>query len=97
MCARMPPFREVIEQERRQWMPFRRALSKKDQVVFDRMFAEATQQLQTEVSLGRLWRFEGVLMAVLLAHEQRTEQIRMHLEAVSVEKHLRDVNRPEGH
>lgn len=96
MSPRMLSFSQVIEQERRRWMPFRRALSKEDQAVFDRMFAEATQQLQVEVQLGRLWRFEGVIMAVLLAHEQRLEQIRMRLEAVTVEKHLRDENRPAG-
>ena len=85
----MLSFREVIEQERRRWMPFMRALSKEDQAMFDRMLAEAAQQLQTEVYLGRPWRFEVVLMTVLLVHEQRLEQIRMRLEAVSVETHLR--------
>jgi hypothetical protein len=41
MSPRMQPFRQLIEQERRRWMPFRRALSKEDQAVFDRMLAEA--------------------------------------------------------
>ena len=31
-----------------------------------RMFACAKQRLQAEVQLGRLWRFEAVLVAVLL-------------------------------
>jgi hypothetical protein len=92
----MQPFSQVIEQERRRWMPFRRALSKEDQAVFDRMFACATQQLQAEVQLGRPWKFEAVLMALLLAHEKLIDQARMRLEAVSVEKHLPDGNRPEG-
>jgi hypothetical protein len=70
------------------WMPFRRALSKEDQAVFDRMFGCATQQLQAEVQLGRPWTFEAVLMAVLLAHEKQLEQVRMRLEAVSMEEHL---------
>ena len=96
MSPRMLPFSQVIEQERRRWMPFRRALSKEDQAVFDRMFACATQQLQAEVQLGRPWRFEAVIMAVLLAHEKRIEQVRMRLEAVSAEKHLPDGNPPEG-
>lgn len=93
MSPRMLSFRQVIEQERRRWMPFRRALSKDDQEAFDRMFADATQQLQTEVYLGRPWRFEVVLVAVLLAHEQRLEQIRMRLEAISAETH-RPVRNP---
>jgi hypothetical protein len=55
----MQPFSQVIEQERRRWVPFRRALSKDDQEAFDRMFACAMQQLRAEVPLGRPWRFEG--------------------------------------
>jgi hypothetical protein len=94
MNPRMLSCHQVIAQERRRWMPFRRALSKEDQESFDRMCAEATQPLQTEVSLGRPWRFEVVLMAVLLAHEQQLEQIRMRLEAVRVETHLPEGNPP---
>jgi hypothetical protein len=82
------------EQEMRCWMPFRRALSKEDQEACDRMFACATQPLQTEVLLGRPWRFEVVLMAVLSAHAQRLEQLRMRLEAISAETHLPEVNPP---
>jgi hypothetical protein len=37
MSPRMRPFSQMIEQERRRWMPFRRALSKEDQGAFDRM------------------------------------------------------------
>jgi hypothetical protein len=73
-------------------MLFRRALSKEDQAVFDRMFACATQPLQTEVPLGRPWTFEAVLMAVLLAHEKRLDQVRMRLEAINTEKRLLDGN-----
>jgi ketosteroid isomerase-like protein len=82
----MLPFSQVIEQERRRWMPFRRALSKEDQAAFDRMFACATQQLQAEVPLGRPGRFEAVIMAVLLAHEKLLDQVRKRLETVSAEK-----------
>ena len=55
-------FSQMIEQERRRWMPFRRALSQEDQEAFDRMFACAKQQVQAEVQLWRLWRFEAVIM-----------------------------------
>jgi len=67
---------QVIEQERRRWMPFRRALSNEDQGVFARMFACAKQQLQAEVQRGRPWAFEAVIMAVLLAHERGGEDER---------------------
>ena len=93
MSSRMMPYSQVIEQERRRWMPFRRAWSKEDQEAFDRMFACATQQVQAEVQLGRPWRFEAVLMAVLLAHEKRLDQVRMRLEAIGAESRRR---MPEG-
>jgi hypothetical protein len=86
MSPRIMPFSQVIEQERRRWMPFRRALSMEDQKAVDRMLACATQQLQAVVRLGRPWTFEAVLMAVLCAHAKRLEQVRMSLEAFSAEK-----------
>jgi hypothetical protein len=89
----MMPFSQMIEQERRRWMPFRRALAKEDQEAFDRMFVCAKEQVQAEVRLGRPWTFEAVVMAVLLAHEKRLDQVRMRLEAVRVEEHRR---MPEG-
>jgi hypothetical protein len=35
MSPRMISFTQVIEQERRRWMPFRRVLSKEDQEALD--------------------------------------------------------------
>jgi hypothetical protein len=80
MSPQMMPCSQVIEQERRRWMPFRRALSKEDQEAFDRMFACAKQQLQAEVQLGQPWRFEAVLMAVLLAHEKKVVELVRRIE-----------------
>ena len=90
MSPRMLSFSQLIGQERRRWVPFRRARSREDQEAFDRMFACVTQPLQSEVQLRRPWRFEAVIMAVLLAHEKRIEQVRMRLEVISMEKHLSD-------
>ena len=59
MSPRLLPFSQVIEQERRRWVPFRRALSMEDQEACDRMCACATQPLQAEVEMGRPWRFEA--------------------------------------
>lgn len=94
MRPRMQSFRQVIEQERRRWMPFRRALLKEDQAVFDRLFAAATQQLQVEIPLGRPWRFETLIMAICMAHEKRLEQVRMRLEAIRTETHRPTGNLP---
>jgi hypothetical protein len=60
------------------------------------MFECAKQQVQAEVLLGRPWKFEAVLMAVLLAHEKLLNQVQRRLEAISAEKHVPDGNPPEG-
>jgi hypothetical protein len=39
----MMPFNQVIEQERRRWMHFRRTLAQEDQGAFDRMLVCAMQ------------------------------------------------------
>jgi hypothetical protein len=86
MSPRMMPFSQMIEQERRRWMPFRQALSKEDQGAFDRMLACAKQQVQAEVLLGRPWTFEAVVMAVLLAHETRMGEILRRLEELKASR-----------
>jgi hypothetical protein len=48
------------------------------------MFAWAQQQVQAEVQLGRPWRFEAVLVAVLLAHEKRMEEMVGRLEELKI-------------
>jgi hypothetical protein len=73
MGTTRPPFSQLIAQERRRWAPLRRALSNEDRAAFDRMGACATQQLRAAGRLGRLWRGEAVLVAVLLAQEKRVE------------------------
>jgi hypothetical protein len=57
------------------------------------MLVCAKQQVQAAVLLGWPWTFEAVLMAVLLAHEKRLDQVRRRLEAVSEENRRR---MPEG-
>jgi hypothetical protein len=80
MNPRMMPFSQMIEQERRRWMPFQQALAKEDQEAFDRMLECAKRRLQAEVQLRRPWGCETVVMAVLLEHEKRVEQVLRRLE-----------------
>jgi hypothetical protein len=94
MSLRMLSFNQIVEPERRRWIPCRCVLSKDDQEACDRMFACAKEPLHAEVQLGRPWRLEVMLMAVLSAHAKRLEQARTRVEAISVEKHLREWNPP---
>jgi hypothetical protein len=45
MGKTLPPFSELIEQERRRWAPFRRALSQPDADAFDSLLAGITRHL----------------------------------------------------
>jgi hypothetical protein len=53
ISPQMRPFSQVIERERRRWMPFRRALSQENQEACDRLCACATQDVQVKIQLRR--------------------------------------------
>jgi hypothetical protein len=71
MGRTLPPFSARIEEERRRWMPFKKALPKTDQPIFDRLFDCATLQVQAGVCVSRPWAFEPIVMAIVL--EQREQ------------------------
>jgi hypothetical protein len=80
MGRTLPPFSQLIEAERRRWAPFRRALSKEDQAAFDRLFDCAKRHVQAGVMGSRPWPFETIVMAVLLEHQKRVEEMVRRLE-----------------
>jgi hypothetical protein len=69
------PFSQVVEQQRRKWMPFKRALRKQDQEAFERVFECAKRQVQTEVYFPRSGSLEALMLAVLLEHQRRIEEV----------------------
>ena len=75
MGKTLPPFSQLIEQERRRWAPFKRALPKEDQAIFDRLFDCAKLHIQAGVMVSRPWPFETIVMAVLLEQEKLIEQL----------------------
>ena len=80
-------FGQMIEQERRRWMPFRRALSQEDQEAFDRMFACTKQPVQADVQLWRPWPFETIVMAILWEQEKRVGQLLQQIEEEETSGH----------
>jgi hypothetical protein len=70
MGKTLPPLSQLIEAERRRWAPFKRALLKEDQAVFDRLFDGAKLHIQAGVMVSRPWPFETIVMAVLLEQEK---------------------------
>jgi hypothetical protein len=80
MGKTLPPFSQLIEAERRRWAPFKRALPKADQPLFDRLFDCAKLHIQAGVLVSRPWPFETIVMAILLDHEKRIAQLMRQLE-----------------
>ena len=83
MGRTLPPFSQLIEAERRRWAPFRRALPKADQVIFDKLFDCAKLHVEAGVMVSRPWPFETIVLAVLLEHQKRIDQLRDKLHALN--------------
>ena len=75
MGKTLPPFSQLIEDERRRWAPFKRALRKADQAAFDRLFDCAKLHIQAGVMVSRPWPFETIATELLLEHEKRITQL----------------------
>jgi hypothetical protein len=71
MGKTLPPFSSLIEQERHRWMPFKKALPKSDQPIFDWLFDCAKLHIQAGVMVARPWAFETIVMAILLEQQKR--------------------------
>jgi len=75
MGKTLPPFSQLIEYERRRWAPFKRALPKADQPLFDRLFDCAKLHIQAGVMVPRAWPFETIVMAIVLEQQKQVERL----------------------
>ena len=75
MGKTLPPFSQLIEAERRRWMPLKKILPKADQSIFDRLFDCAKLHIQAGVMVSRPWPFETIVMAVLLEQHKQLERL----------------------
>jgi hypothetical protein len=75
MGKTLPPFSQLVDNERRRWVPFKRALPKKDQVIFDRLFDCAKLHIQAGVMVSRPWPFETIVMAMVLEQHKQVERL----------------------
>ena len=82
MGKTLPPFSQLIEYERRRWAPFKRALPKEDQAIFDRLFDCAKLHIQAGVMVSRPWPFETIVMAILLEQHKQLERAERLLDAL---------------
>jgi hypothetical protein len=82
MGKMLPPFSQLIEQERRRWVPFRRTLPTADQAVFDRLFDCAKLHVQAGVMVSRPWPFETIAMAIMLEQQKQLERVQRLIDAL---------------
>jgi hypothetical protein len=75
MGKTLPPFSHLIEYERRRWAPFKRALPKADQAIFDRLFDCAKLHIQAGVMVSRPWPIETIVMAIFLEQQKQLERL----------------------
>jgi hypothetical protein len=80
MGKTLPPFSSLIEQERRRWIPFKRALPKVDQALFDRLFDCAKLHIQAGVMVARPWPLETIVMAIVLEQQKKVERLQSLLD-----------------
>ena len=81
MGRTLPTFNLQLEREMEEWRPFRRALRREDQEVFDRLFALAKRHMAEAAYVARPVPFDTLVMAILLemqkAIEMRNEEKRI--------------------
>jgi hypothetical protein len=75
MGKTLPPFSQLIEAERRRWMPFKKALPKANRSIFNRLLDCPKLHVQAGVMVSRPWPFETVVMAILLEQHTQVEQL----------------------
>jgi hypothetical protein len=88
MGKTLPPFSSLIEQERRRWVPFKKALPKADQPLFDRLFDCAKLHIQAGVMVARPWPFETIVMAIVLEQQKQLERPQSLLDELESHKQV---------
>jgi hypothetical protein len=87
MSKTLPPFSQLMEGERRRWMPLKNALPKADQEIFDRLFDCVKLHIQAGVMMSRPWPFEAMVMAILLERHKQLERLERLLDALEGRDH----------
>lgn len=88
---------QLVAQEEAYWAPFRRALRKEDQAIFDRLFAAARHHSAPAHYASHSTPFDSILMAMILETMKTVEALRTRLEQLesgrqSVTPQLEDGN-----
>lgn len=73
---------QLVAQEEAYWAPFRRALRKEDQMIFDRLFAAARHHTAPAHYASHSTPFDSILLAMVLEAMKAVEALRQRLDAL---------------
>ena len=73
---------QLVAQEEAYWAPFRRALRKEDQEVFDRLFAAARHHSAPAHYASHATPFDSMLLAMLLEAMKVVEALRQRVDVL---------------
>ncbi|OFX15902.1 MAG: hypothetical protein A2V59_10860 [Armatimonadetes bacterium RBG_19FT_COMBO_69_19] len=74
---------QLVAQEEAYWAPFRRALRKEDQLVFDRLFAAARHHTAPAHYASHSTPFDSILLAMVLEAMKAVEALGRRLDALT--------------
>ncbi len=74
---------QLVAQEEAYWTPFRRALRKEDQAVFDTLFAAARHHTAPAHYASHATPFDSMLLAMLLEAMKAVEALRVRLDELT--------------
>lgn len=76
MGRTLPTFSIYLDHEMEAWRPFRRALRKEDQEVFDRLFTLAKRHMAEAACAARPVPFDTLVLTILLEQQKQIEELR---------------------
>lgn len=74
---------QLVAQEEVYWAPFRRALRKEDQAVFDRLFAAARHHTAPAHYASHSTPFDSILLSMVLEAMKAVEALQKRLDALT--------------
>lgn len=80
------PYSQVLEQEKRRWQKFRRALRREDQAHLDRLFELARLHTQAGAYASQPWPLEVILMSILVEQQKTLAALQERLRRLEENK-----------
>ncbi|MFC7070502.1 hypothetical protein [Halobaculum lipolyticum] len=85
-----PTFRDLLSRIEDEWGDFRRALRRRHQPVFDRLFTYAREHADAASHLNHPDRLAPVLMSVALEQEARIDELEERIETLEQQRDDRE-------